>query len=387
MNNDPHKQFFEHLRTGVRDRSILRLRLRPAGGGETEIRLLDLKTGPALSFVSQHDRKAITKNLPVGEGLKEIEAALATAAAAWLETTAKNWQLIATPGSRPRLVAHKAAAGAAAPDRSHDRVKHRHLDDATGWLVALELTDERGIPKTGRADKLRQIERYADLLAHFVADCGWTAGTKIELADMGCGKGYLTFAAWHLLRRKLGIDATITGIDAQPELVDSCNAVAKQIGADQISFRAGQIEDAGLPSIDALIALHACNDATDHALARGVAAGAKLIIVAPCCHKDVRRELGNPPPLAPLLGHGLFKERFAEWLTDGLRVLALEAAGYRVKVAEFIDAGHTPKNVLIGAVRGNTASRRAEAAAELAALKSWAGLGALPLDALNRTAG
>lgn len=387
MNNHARKQFFEHLQAGVRDGSFRRLRLKPAGDAESEIRLIDLKTGPALSFVSQRDRKAITKNLPVGDGLNEIETTLQNDGAAWLETTAKNWQLIASPGSRPRLVAHKAAAGATAPDRSHDRIKHRHLDDATGWLVALELTDERGIPKTGRADKLRQIERYADLLAHFVADCGWTVGSKIAIADMGCGKGYLTFAAWHLLRRKLGLDATITGLDAQPGLVESCNVVAKQIGAEKISFRAGQIENAELSPIDVLIALHACNDATDHALARGVAAGAKLIIVAPCCHKDVRRELGNPAPLAPLLAHGLFKERFAEWLTDGLRVLALEAAGYRVKVAEFIDAGHTPKNVLIGAVRGNTPARRAEAVAELAALKTWAGLGSLPLDALNPAAG
>jgi hypothetical protein len=134
--------------------------------------------------------------------------------------------------------------------------------------------------------------------------------------------------------------------------------------------------------------LHACNDATDAAIALGVAGGAKLIVVAPCCHKDLRRALEHSgaeaaSPLAPVLAHGIFKERFAEWLTDGLRVLALEAAGYRVKTAEFVAAEHTPKNLLIGAVLGSPESRRKAAAEQLAAIKAWAGLGLLPLDKIS----
>ena len=380
MENDPAAKFFACLRLSIENDSFALLRLRSPGEPQSEARLVGLKNGLALSFVVHDERKTRTQNFPVEDGLAEISRQLSRGGTAWLETAGRNFQLIAPPGARARLVEHQAAKKSVPPSRTHDREKERKLDGANNWLFELELTDARGNPKAGRGDKLRQIERYADLLAHFASDCGWKAGDKITLADMGCGKGYLTFAAWHLLRGKLQLDAEIIGVDAQPELVAACERAAKKTGAEKISFHTGKIEDADLPPLDALIALHACNDATDFALLRGVAAGAKLIVVAPCCHKDVRRSLGSPEPLAPVLEHGIFRERFAEWLTDGLRVLALEAAGYRVKTAEFVDAEHTPKNLLIGAIRGNSEERRREAAGQLAAIKTWAGTGPLPLD-------
>jgi SAM-dependent methyltransferase len=227
---------------------------------------------------------------------------------------------------------------------------------------------------------VRQVERYVDLLSHCAATCAWKAGEPLTVADMGCGKGYLTFAAWHLFRRQLNLAARVIGIDAQEGVIESCRAAALRIGAEGLEFQTGTIREVALPALDVLIALHACNDATDHALARGIAQGARLIVVAPCCHKDLRRVLGAAEPLAPLLEHGLFKEHFAEWLTDGLRVLALEAAGYAVTVSEFVAPEHTPKNTLIAGIRGTPPARRQAAAAQYAALKAWAGLGALATD-------
>ena len=388
MTRDPTSLFLDRLRQSVQDDSFILLRLRAADTPLTEVRLIELKSGRVLSFTNHEARQTTTKNFPIEEGIVEITRLLARGGSAWLESTAGNFQLIVPENGRARFVGHKRIAPAGKPEkttspaRQHNREKQSRLAGANDWLSALDLVDANGTPRSGRGDKLRQIERYADLLAHFAADCGWKAGDKIALADMGCGKGYLTFAAWHVLRRALKIDAEITGLEAQPALVAACEETARKIGAEKIFFRAGKIEAADLPPLDALIALHACNDATDAALARGVALGAKLIVVAPCCHKAVRRALGAPEPLAPLLEHGIFKERFAEWLTDGLRVLALEAAGYRVTTSEFVAAEHTPKNLLIAGVRGNSDDRRRAAAAQLAAIKSWAGLGPLPLDAL-----
>ena len=366
---------------GLADGSFVELRLAPAGGRPMDVRRVDLREGPALSFVTHEEKRDLTHNVELAAGQAELETRLAAGGTAWLRTTTKSWQLVAPPGQRPRLVAH-ATPVTAPPSREHNRAKQHHLRDATAWLQALELTDARGRPLPGRADKVHQVERYADVLSHLVRHAGWAEGQKLTLADLGCGKGYLTFAAWHLLRHQLKLQAEVIGIDAEPGVIASCEAVASQLAAPGLTFRSGSISTAELPPLDILIALHACNDATDHALARGVAAGARLIVVAPCCHKDIRRALGAPSPVAPLLAHGLFKERFAEWLTDGLRVLALEAAGYTVTVSELVDAVHTPKNVLIGAVRGQTAERRAAARNEFAALKTWAGLGDLPLDVL-----
>ena len=373
--------FLNRVAQSVADSSLVELRLQPAGASPVDVRRVDLREGPALCLVTHENRRDLTHNLPLDAGLAEVQHLLTEGGTAWLRTTGKAWQLVAAPGQRPRLIAHSAQA-VAAPSREHNRAKQHHLREATGWLEALGLTDPRGRPLPGRSDKVHQIERYADLLAHLIREADWAPAQKLTVADMGCGKGYLTFAAWHLLRHQLKREAVVTGLDADAGVIASAEAVARKIGAEGLTFRMGSIADADLPPCDILLALHACNDATDHALVRGVAAGARLIVVAPCCHKDVRRALGSPAPLATLLEHGLFKERFAEWLTDGLRVLALEAAGYRVTVSEFVDAGHTPKNVLIGAVRGSSEERRARARQQVAELKAWAGLNELPLDQL-----
>lgn len=375
----PIATFLQHARQAWSAKTWIELRLSPDQGFTATLRPVDLREGPALCWVTHEPRRDLTRNLEPTAALAEVERLLAEGGTAWLRTSAKAWQLVAKTDQRPRLVAH-AASPVATPSREHNRAKHHHLTNATAWLQALEITDARGRPRPGQGDKLRQIERYADLLSHLIKEADWPAGSTPTLADMGCGKGYLTFAAWHLLRHKLGYAAQVIGLDAQPGVVTSAQNVAQLVHAEGLSFTVGAIQDAQLPALDGLIALHACNDATDHALVRGVAAGARIIVVAPCCHKDVRRALGTPPPLASLLEHGLFKERFAEWLTDGLRVLALEAAGYRVTVSEFVDAVHTPKNVFIGAVRGLNDARRTAARAEYAAIKAWAGLGELAID-------
>ena len=200
---------------------------------------------------------------------------------------------------------------------------------------------------------------------------------------MGCGKGYLTFGAWHLLRKRWDLPVRVLGVEARSDLVAATNRLAKEIEAQGLEFVAGAISDASLPPMDVLIALHACDTATDHAIARRIAAGAQLIVVAPCCHKQIRPQLGHPEPLAPLLGHGILKERMAEWVTDGLRALYLEWAGYRTKVFEFVASEHTAKNLMIAAVRERAPFTDAAAKARLDNLRAFF---AIKEHALDRAA-
>jgi SAM-dependent methyltransferase len=212
--------------------------------------------------------------------------------------------------------------------------------------------------------------------------CRRDADSTLTFADMGCGKGYLTFGAWHLFRRVWKQTVRVIGVEARPELVANTNRLARQIRADGLEFISGDIASATLPRVDALIALHACNTATDDAIRRGIELGAKLIIVAPCCHKELRPQLGRPEPLGPLLRHGVMEERLAEWLTDGLRALFLEWAGYRTKVMEFIAGEHTPKNLMLVAIREREPFTDAAAGKRIEDLKAWFGIQHHALDGL-----
>jgi SAM-dependent methyltransferase len=254
--------------------------------------------------------------------------------------------------------------------------------EATDWLSALGILDSAGKVRASMAVKHRQIGRYGEILQSLVREVRWPGEEPPGFVDMGCGKGYLTFAAWHLLHRHLRLPARVVGIEQRADLVDFGNAVARQVGAEGLEFRGGSIAEVPLPRLDALIALHACDTATDDAILRGVRAGAQLIVVAPCCHQQLRPQLTPPPLLAPIARHGLMAERLADWLTDGLRALHLQAAGYRTKVIEFVSPGHTPKNLMIAAVRHPAALPSAEIRSRVQALKSEYGIRCHALDAL-----
>ena len=215
------------------------------------------------------------------------------------------------------------------------------------WLRALGVTNDQGRPREGMAAKYRQIQKFAELVSHLIREAGLEEG-PLRVVDMGCGKGYLTFAVSALL----GERAQVRGIEARPELVALTNQAAAAAGwSGRLSFEAGTIEAAPIAATDLLIALHACDTATDEALAKGIEAGAKLLVVSPCCQKELRPQLTPPPVLADALAHGILQERQAEFVTDALRASLLEWAGYRTRVFEFISTEHTAKNLMIAAIR------------------------------------
>ena len=168
---------------------------------------------------------------------------------------------------------------------------------------------------------------------------------------MGSGKGYLTFALYDYLTNTLNLSPRVTGVELRTELVEKCNAIAAKAGFGNLSFVTGSIDSAELPAVDMLIALHACDTATDQAIYRGIKAGAKVIICAPCCHKQIRKQINPSNELKSITRFGILEERQAEMLTDAIRALVLEAFGYKTKVFEFISTEHTPKNVLIVGVK------------------------------------
>lgn len=312
------------------------------------VRPVQLKAGPHLSFVWRHETRDVTKNHLPADALQILESLIGSDFRdAHLFTPAQTAQLETKDDGTARVSIKMAKVAPRPPPPTHDRVKVRVLDARAGWLRELGVTNEQGQPRAGYAPKLRQIQKFAELLTHLLDDAGLDHGRPLHVADMGSGKGYLTFAAAAVL----GPQASVRGYERRTELVELCNRVAKAEGFNGLSFESGDIDHLPKHSLDILIALHACNTATDDALAHGVAAGASLLVVSPCCHQELAPQLSPPPLLAPVLRHGIFREREAEILTDGLRALALEAVGYRTKVFEFISTEHTAKNLMLVAIR------------------------------------
>ena len=417
----PIEQISDQLAASLADGTFVRLVLSaPIGkeGAPQKIlgRCVVLRGAPHLSLTLRHATKDVTKNLPAPESAAWLREQMAsTFRSALLGTTGRDWQFISNEKGEARLIDHKPSTNKP-PSRDHDLKRQGILDpSATDWLRGLGVLDRDGKLRASMAGKHRQINRYLEILSHLAMECGWhsseqrvtrvpSSGPRNEngnslgsslrshelltLADMGCGKGYLTFGAWHLFHHVWKRPVRVIGVEARPDLVATTNKLAKQIKADGLEFVSGTIASAKLPRVEALIALHACDTATDDAIRRGIELGAKLIIVAPCCHKELRSQLGKPEPLTAVLRHGLMEERMAEWLTDGLRALFLEGAGYRTKVMEFVASEHTPKNLMIAAVREHEPLTDEATAKRIKELKTFFGIKHHALDMLlEATAG
>lgn len=236
------------------------------------------------------------------------------------------------------------------PPEEHDQPKKKRAELGK-YLNLLGITDNKGnvIPKM--ADKFKQINKYLEIVENLIktADLSKT----ISIVDMGSGKGYLTFALYDYLSNQRKREVSITGIEQRQELVDFCNKTAKECDFEGLRFESKTIEEFKIKKVDILIALHACDTATDDALSKGIAAKANLIITAPCCHKQIRQQLKGTEHENPILKFGIFKERQYEMVTDTLRALILEKNQYQSKVFEFISNEHTRKNVMLVGQKSN----------------------------------
>jgi hypothetical protein len=375
----PREDFLAQLAASVRDSTFVKLTLGKPRGADTTLRQLlvrpvNLRGAPHLSFVWRHETQDITKNHPVEEALKLMAPFVGTDFhSAHLFTTARLAQLEYNKKGEPRLT--YGPADGEQPGSAHDRSKNRLLtEQSQPWLEKLGVTTASGTVREGLADKHRQIHKFVEILSHLTAEAALPAHRPVEIADMGCGKGYLTFATSDYFNLVEARPARVRGIEARDELVQLCNRVGRETGRTMLEFQAGTIASASFPALDILIALHACDTATDDAIIKGVQAGAALIVVAPCCQKELRPQLTAAPVLAPALRHGIFQERHAEFATDALRALLLEWAGYDTKVFEFIATEHTAKNLMIAATKRSGESRTDEAATSVRELAGFYGI-------------
>lgn len=347
----------EHLVRGVgagRPRRSPRAQEDPAPADRVEVRVVDLKTGPHLHVVWRTGPRVETRNVPTGDAAamaEVVDGLLGIPLGTWhVETTDRTVQLRVT--KRGEAQVHAAATSRRdVVSRSHDRAKQRLIDPDDPLFDVLGAGAD--------ADKRRQVDAFLRLLDPVVSKM-FDADRPLRVVDLGCGNAYLTMAAHRFLSQRRPGTVTV-GVEQRADLVDRSTSRAESAGLEGLRFTAGTIEaaDTGLDGVDVVLALHACDTATDAALAQAVRWGAPVILAAPCCHHDIQRQLaggpdrppGPPGPSAyhPITRHPILRERFADVLTDALRAGILRDLGYRVDVVEFVDSRHTPRNAMIRA--------------------------------------
>ena len=306
--------------------------------------------------VSTSDGRAVTtKNytptdLPISDFIRSGYANIL------IECIEESFTLRITKKDEPLI---SITSGAGTVDLAHDKKKERLLDAGDPFLREVGISDASGHVKPSKSDKYRQVEEFLRLLTPTLTsaiEAGKikkpTSADPLTIVDLGCGHAYLTFAA-HQYLRSIGMEVKVIGIDVRTASRDRNNEIAKKLGITKsIKFRAEEIADTTLTQADVAIALHACDTATDDAIAWAVKADAKLMLIAPCCHHDIQSQLSEiPEPWSLITRYGIMRERLGDLLTDSLRMQILKLRGYRVEAIEFIGGEHTPRNLMIRAVK------------------------------------
>ncbi len=354
--NQPKDLFLSALRQNLKQKEFIKLNLGHYVGTEDDLKKILvsnvlIKKKEKLSFVYRYRTKDITKNYTHEKGISIVENLISNNSFrhANLFALQNNFELLIDPKGNWKLK-QKTTSVSNIPDLNHDHNKHRKIRaQGKQYLHDLKITDAEGNVRPHGQDKYKQINHYIDILSTLLKELPQRPCTNI--VDMGSGKGYLTFALYDYLNNVLKNKAHVTGVEFRKDLVDLCNAIASKSKFDLLEFVEGSIQDfQNENAMHVLIALHACDTATDDAIYKGIQGQADLIVVAPCCHKQIRRAIRKGKRMNEmnfLTKHGIFLERQAEMVTDGLRALFLEFMGYSTKIIEFISTTHTPKNVLI----------------------------------------
>jgi Methyltransferase domain len=297
------------------------------------------------SFLYRNNTNDITKNLALAEGINLIQQLLVDSFYNMdVYTTTQTIYYSIDKNSKEKLSTKKTLEQATAPSLMHNKEKNRLLNQQATYLHALGITSADGHVKKEMQHKFKQINRYVEIIEGILKEQQIPA--NFSVVDMGSGKGYLTFALYDYLIQK-NDTIQIKGIEQRPDLILKCNTIAAQSTFTNLSFVEGNIQATPLPQADMLIALHACDTATDDAIIKGIKANAQYIICAPCCHKQIRKQIAPSNALKDIVKHGILLERQAEMVTDTIRALFLEAHGYKTKVFDFIEEENTPKNVMI----------------------------------------
>ncbi|MBR4273230.1 MAG: SAM-dependent methyltransferase [Bacteroidales bacterium] len=375
-------EFIDKLRSAIKKRTYVKLLLTKRVLGNQNlnkivVRYVELSGKPHLQFVYKYDRNDEAKNFTIEDGITQLQSIIGNNFLDnYLYTTKEDLNLRYNNKNEGKIIKTKPTYNEAA-DGSHDEAKKRLLDTKKSvYFKSLGITDQKGEIIPSMNAKYKQVEKFVEIidsLADNVKDC-----SPVKIADMGCGKGYLTFATYDYLTNNRELAVDMKGVETQENLVKFCNNIAQKSSFGGLEFVQSNINDYKPGELDILIALHACDTATDDAIYLGIQSGAKLIVVSPYCHKQIRQQMKitSNNVLEPALKYGVVMERMAELLTDSLRVLILNKNGYKTKLFEFIEPEFTSKNTIITAEKGEMPSAEEQAAiqAQIDAIKNKFGI-------------
>ncbi|WP_327438735.1 SAM-dependent methyltransferase [Pseudomonas donghuensis] len=390
---DARAQFLSLLATSLEQNALIKLVLaRPVGNEETLQRIiakpLMVKGQACVSFVYRYKTRDITRNLGNDEALALVDELLpASFRNAHLLSLSDEAQLEFSKKGKPML--HRCAVQQArqVPAGEHDREKKRYLELSRPFLQDLGVTDKQQALIPAMSRKWKQINKFIEVFSHALNSAPLAADQALRVADFGSGKGYLTFAIHDYLRNTLQREAQVTGVELRADMVELCNAAASRLEHPGLVFECGDVRSVVPSAIEVMIALHACDIATDYAIHTGIRCGAAIIMCSPCCHKQIRPQLHSPGLLKPMLQYGLHLGQQAEMLTDSLRALYLEACGYETKVFEFISLEHTNKNKMILAVKRQAPVEASALLEKIQQLKAFYGVKEHCLETLLRADG
>ncbi|KFE57208.1 class I SAM-dependent methyltransferase [Pseudomonas syringae] len=377
---DHRAQFLSLLENSLSQNSFIKLVLAKYVGAEVElqrviIKALTVKDQPCLSFVYRYKTRDITKNFPLAEAVQVIAELLPDSFKnAHLLSLTDEVQLEFSKKGKSTLFRSKAQQEREAPSAGHDREKKRYLELSRPFLTDLGVTNKQHelIPSMSR--KWKQINKFIEVFSHALTSSPLKLDQPIKVADFGSGKGYLTFAIHDYLRNTLQAEGRVTGVELREDMVTLCNNAAARLEHPGLVFECGDVRSVAPSALDVMIALHACDIATDYAIHMGIRSGASIIMCSPCCHKQIRLQIQSPTLLRPMLQYGLHMGQQAEMVTDSLRALLLEACGYETKVFEFISLEHTNKNKMILAVKRAEPLKSADILAKIQELKVFYGI-------------
>ena len=344
------EEFLNKFKEAFIKRKIVKLSLSKVFKGEKDLKNIfvipvKIKSVIKLSFTFRYKTYDQVKNLDIEQALEYLSKLLGhTFLQALLKTNSESHQLLISKKGKSSIISSKIENNL--PSMNHNKEKNYFTKSNNNkYLQMLGICDKNGRVKDKQQNKFKQINRYVELMSSWFSDLDKSKTYRI--VDMGSGKGYLTFALFDYLSNKLKLNIKMTGVELRSELVSLCTEISEACRFKGLKFLSEDINNYESNEIDVIIALHACDTATDLAIYKGIKAGAELIVCAPCCHKQVRKDMNSNSDFRAITKHGIFLERQAEMLTDTIRSLLMEREGYKTKAFEFISNEHTRKNVML----------------------------------------
>lgn len=361
INNEPdyRGRFLNLLRNSLEQNTFVKLVLGKYRGPESKlrrilVRKLTVQGQARLSLIYSYKTKEVTKNAPVANGIEMIGELLGDPfKSAHLFSLTEDVQMEFSRKGKCTWSC-SAASCSDVPSEMHDRDKDRLLDSGKPFLTALGITNAKHCVVPSMSRKWKQINKFLEIFRHAFVSSGISNAKDVYVVDFGAGKGYLTFAIHDFLRNSLDVRAYVTGIELREDLVSFCNGVVRTLAIDGLCFHQGDVSSYVPETIQIMIALHACDTATDQAIHMGIRSGAEIIMCAPCCHKQIRQQICSPEIIEPMLQYGVHLGQEAEMVTDSIRALLLEVHGYTTQIIEFVSLEHTSKNKMLLAVKHAT---------------------------------